>query len=97
MNSLDSQWFSDCRSCVDEALVYCSIARDFSLQKVMRDKLRQKLADCSEQNEISRRNGDEDICNLLLGFECAFDCLSNELEMWLLLKESKPNEGRLCT
>jgi len=36
-------------------------------------------------------DNDEDLANLLLGFQCVVDALSSELEMWLLLKDEKPD------
>jgi hypothetical protein len=51
------------------------------------------LTECKQQKAAAVTAGDEDFANLLLGFECAARCLRSEIEMWLLLKEEKPDEA----
>jgi hypothetical protein len=69
------------------------ITRSSELQRDACDKLKDLSVECEQQKAAAVTAGDEDFANLLLGFECVADCLLAEIEMWLLLKEEKPDEA----
>lgn len=86
-------------SFVKECEICLSIARDADLQRETCLKLEQFVKYIEAQKCISVKNADEDLANLLLGYESVAKCLQAEIEMWLLLKEGKPDEAwdRLVT
>jgi hypothetical protein len=75
------------------------MTRDSGIQKDACTKLQTLVADCRTLKSEAVAAGDEDFANLLLGFECVASCLSEELAMWILLKEEKPDEAwdSLCS
>ena len=70
---------------------FCFITRDSGLQKECCDKLEAMASDCAALKSQAVVDADEDLANLLLGFECVAASLRAELEMWVLLKEEKPD------
>jgi hypothetical protein len=78
---------------VENAQIFCFITRSSELQREAYDKLKGLLIECDQQKAVAVTAGDENFANLLLGFECVADCLLAEIEMWLLLKEEKPDEA----
>lgn len=80
-------------SIIEDCENFCFITRDSGLQKDACVKLQTLLADCLTLKSEAIADTDEDFANLLLGFECVANCLHSELEMWILLKEEKPDEA----
>lgn len=76
----------------DVETVRC-ITRASELQRAACGRLKDLLAECREQKVAAVSAGDEDFANLVLGFECVARYLRAEIEMWLLLKEEKPDEA----
>jgi hypothetical protein len=77
----------------ENAQIFCFITRSAELQREACDKLKGLLIECDQLKAVAVTAGAEDFANLLLGFECVADCLLAEIEMWLLIKEEKPDEA----
>src|SRR5271157_4933770 len=78
---------------VEECATFRYITRDSGLQKEARAKLRDLCVKIEAEKESARTSGDEDYANLLLGCECAAEALTSEINMWLLLKEGRPDQA----
>jgi len=78
---------------VGECATFRYITRDSELQKVACTKLRDLLAQIETEKESARASGNENYANLLLGCNCVADGLISEIEMWLLLKEGRPDQA----
>jgi hypothetical protein len=77
----------------DCELLAC-MARDSELQRGACSRLRTLLATLVDLKRSAVVDaGDENEANLLLGFECVAVSLHSELQMWLLLKEERPDEA----
>ena len=68
-----------------------AITRCSELQRSAIESLRnlQQKSIALKRKAIKKSN--EDIANMLLGYECVLQALAAELEMWILLKEEKPD------
>lgn len=71
----------------------CSIARDSELQTAACRKLEGKILEISEEKRRAVEKQDEDYANCLLGCSCAARAVLAELQMWLLLKQEKPENA----
>ena len=78
---------------IEDAEIFSCIARASELQREACVKLKDLLTECRQQKAAAVKAGNEDFANLLLGFKCVARCLRSEIEMWLLLKEEKPDEA----
>ena len=78
---------------VGECATFRYITRDSGLQKGACTKLRDLLARIETEKESAKASGNEDYANLLLGCKCVADGLISEIEMWLLLKEGRPDQA----
>lgn len=76
---------------IKECETFCFLTRDSVPQKEACVKLRAMASDCAAFKAKAVREDDEDLANLFLGFECVADSLHAELEMWVLLKDEKPD------
>lgn len=76
---------------VKEAEVFLSIARASELQEAACKMLKELLEEIAAEKTEAIENKSEDYANLLLGCECVTHALISELQMWLLLKEEKPD------
>jgi hypothetical protein len=72
---------------------YCVMTRDSRLQRDAIAKLQAMIVDCGDIKLKAVAHEDEEFANILLGFECVAQCLCAELEMWIFLKEEKPDEA----
>ncbi len=93
MNSQTAPFYETYNEIIRECEVYLSITRDSALQIEAQARLTNLLEEVSKKKHDAIKKGDEDLANLLLGFECVCDCLINELKMWVLLKESKADSA----
>ena len=80
-------------SLVKESENMLSIARDSELQRAACYVLEDALQRTRTEKHEAIAGGDEDYANLLLGCESVARALLAEINMWLLLKEEKPNEA----
>ncbi len=78
---------------VKESQVFLSIARDSALQQEASINLKNLLLKIAQEKKKAIENNDEDYANLLLACECVAKSLLNELKMWLLLKQEKPEDA----
>jgi hypothetical protein len=69
------------------------ITRDSALQRDSCATLRNLLAKIKAEKEAAKASNDENYTNVLLGCECAANALIFEIDMWVLLKESRPDEA----
>ncbi|WP_312930864.1 hypothetical protein [Agrobacterium cavarae] len=78
---------------------FCFITRDSGLQRNAITSLQLMISECAfiKSNAVDKK--EEEYANILLGFECVAQCLCAELEMWIFLKEERPDEAwdRLVT
>ena len=75
---------------VEESQIFLSIARASELQQEVCENLESVLSEIAQEKKKAIENNNEDYANLLLGCECVTKSLLNELQMWLLLKQEKP-------
>ena len=81
---------------VEESQILLSIARDSELQQEEYENLENILPEIAQEKKKAIENNNEDYANLLLGCECVTNFLINELKMWLLLKQEKPEKAWDC-
>ena len=70
---------------------FLCITRCSALQRQALEDLKSKEANIETKKHEAIARNDEDLANLLLGFQCVIDALINELEMWVLLKDEEPD------
>ena len=70
---------------------FLCITRCSALQRQALENLKSTEAMIETAKGEAIADNDEDLANLLLGFQCVVVALSNELEMWLLLKDEEPD------
>ena len=75
---------------VIESEIFLSMARDSELQQEACENLKSVLPEIAQEKKKAIENNNENYANLLLGCECVAKSLLNELKMWLLLKQEKP-------
>jgi hypothetical protein len=78
---------------VKEVEFLLSIARSSSLQREACERLKLQAQILAAEKAKAVAEGNEDFANLLLGCECVNTSMLAELNMWLLLKEEKPEEA----
>lgn len=78
---------------VDDCATFGYITRDSGLQKEACTKLRDLVAKVEAEKESAKASGDEKYANVLLGCGCVADALISEINMWLLLKEGRPDQA----
>ena len=78
---------------VKESEKFLSIVRDSELQRKVCENLENVLPKIAQEKKTVIEGNNEDYANLLLGCECVTKSLLNELKMWLLLKQDKPDEA----
>lgn len=78
---------------VKESENMLSITRDSELQRAACSVLEDALRRTHIEKQKAIASCDEDYANLLLGCESVAHALLAELNMWLLLKEEKPDEA----
>ena len=76
---------------VKESEIFLSIARDSELQQESCENLESVLPKIAQEKKKAIENNNESYANLLLGCERVAKALLNELQMWLLLKQEKPD------
>jgi hypothetical protein len=91
MNKSKTEWIEYLNAAIKDAENYGVLTRDSGLQKEEILRLGQLVSDCGARKVEAIAAKDEDFANLLLGFECVVQCLSKKLEMWITLKEEKPD------
>ena len=69
------------------------IVRDSELQREARADLSALAAKVEDWKKRAIVEQDENAANLFLGCECVIEALRAELNMWLLLKEGKPDDA----
>ena len=67
------------------------ITRDSDLQKEACKEINLFLEELSLSKIKAIEGAREDIANLLLGFQCATNCILSEIKMWLSLKAGDPD------
>ena len=93
MSNFLSKFMVEFDNLVKESEVLLSIARDSALQQEACENLESILSKIAQEKKKAIENNDEDYANILLGCECVTNFLINELKMWLLLKQDKPEEA----
>ena len=65
--------------------------RDSELQREAVHTIFGLQAEAVDLKEQAINNRNENVANLLLGYECVFEALTAELEMWILIKTGDPD------
>lgn len=78
---------------VEYCETFCFITRDNELQSDSIAKLSELNNLCLALKQQAIANNHEDFANVLLGFECVSRGLAAELEMWILLKQGRPDDA----
>ncbi len=73
--------------------VFLCIARDSELQTDQLRKLEKMSGDLTITKAKAVAEKDENLANLILGYQCVAAALWHELSMWLLLKAEEPEEA----
>ena len=90
MSNCLPNFISEFNERVKESEIFLSIARDSELQQEACENLKNILPEIAQEKKAAIKNNDEYYANVLLGCECVAKSLLNELKMWLLLKQEKP-------
>ena len=91
MNNNLPSFVEEFNEAIREAEVFLSIARCSELQRGAIELLKEFLSRIFNLKSKAIAENDENLANLLLGYECIFDTLIAELEMWILLKQDDPD------
>jgi len=86
-----SPFVEEFNEAVKAAEVFLFIARDSVLQQETIDSLKQMLPRIASEKAKAVEAKNEGYANLLLGCECVTEALIAEINMWLLLKQEKPD------
>lgn len=78
---------------IKEAEILVSIARDSELQRNACNTLQAQAETLANEKSKAVSDQDENLANLLLGCECVNSSILAELNMWLLLKQERPDEA----
>ncbi|HEY6349661.1 MAG TPA: hypothetical protein VI636_09650 [Candidatus Angelobacter sp.] len=78
---------------IAECEIFTFITRDSALQRDACRQLQDLLAAVEAEKKYARTSGKEDYANVLLGCECVASGLVSEINMWLLLKDGRPDEA----
>ena len=91
MNDYSPPFIKEFNSVIEEAELFLSITRDSELQQGAVDSLKglQSKVFALKNRAIDKK--DENLANMLLGYECVIEVLIAELEMWILLKKEDPD------
>jgi len=68
-------------------------SRDAGLQRKTQERIGRAMKRVSDLKAQAVSRGDEPGANLMLGFECVFRCLAEELEMWIQLKAGEADKA----
>lgn len=92
-----SSLIDDLNEAISELELYNYITRDNDLQKTACQELETLLKHIKDRKQEATESLDENMANILLGYECAVAFISASISMWILLKEGKPDDawGRL--
>ena len=93
MNDPVPAFVTEFNKIMDECATFRYITRDSELQKEACTKLRGLLAQIEAKKKSAKASGDEEYANLLLGCGCVASALNSEINMWLLLKEGRPDQA----
>lgn len=91
MDKQISQLVQKFNKSVKEVEVFLSITRAKELQESSIKTIEKTLKDIANEKQEAIASCDESYANLLLGCECIGGALIAELQMWLLLKDEKPD------
>src|SRR5579859_542919 len=93
MSNLVPAFVTEFNEVVNGCAIFRYITRDNALQRDSCSKLRDLLVKIKAEKESAKASDDENYANLLLGCECVADALISEIDMWVLLKEGRPDEA----
>ena len=82
-------WTDDFATTVKEIERFLNITTDSEVQLDAIALLATTLVDLEERKESSVQSQDEEIANLVLGYECIATALQRELRMWMALKKGE--------
>lgn len=91
MNNKIPSFVEEFNKAIREAEVFLSIARCSELQQGAIESLKELQSKVLNIKSKAIDENDENLANLLLGYECIVDTLIAELEMWVLLKQDAPD------
>jgi hypothetical protein len=78
---------------IQEAEVFLFATRGTELQSDAIDHVKKLCEVARTLKEKAIQQKDENQANLLLGYECVFECLIQELQMWIFLKEDEGDKA----
>lgn len=93
MNSEISERIEKFNEIVSEARPFLLITRGSELQQTMISRLTTFLEVLTSWKSEAVTQQDEGLANLFLGIECIVESLIAELNMWVMLKNDKPDEA----
>lgn len=91
-----SPFFERMNAEVREIEALLSIARDSDLQRRAVGRISDLYSDLAQAKRSAVEAQDEDQANAILGYECAFSTLQNELLTWIFLKQEEPEKAWDC-
>ena len=93
MNERELAFIDRLNEAVEGCQVFIYITRDSDLQRQAGTTLNEQLAAIAAEKADAVRRGAEEYANILLGCQSLATGLKAEIEMWLLLKEGRPDEA----
>jgi hypothetical protein len=86
-------FIDDLNEAIGNLEVYNYITRDTDLQETACQQLAVLAKRIEALKQAAAERLDENMANILLGYECAVTFLSASISMWLLLKEGRPDDA----
>lgn len=93
MNNKLPSFVEEFNKALGEATVFLSITRCSELQRGAVESLNEFQSKVLEMKSKAIADSDENLANMLLGYECVIVSLMAELEMWILLKQDDPDNA----
>ncbi len=93
MNKMLENYTSDFNHITREAETLTFITRDKEMQEKATANLKKLLEQTEKIKAEFAANQEEDDANLMLGFKCAIHSLMQQLNMWIELKNNKPDKA----
>lgn len=89
----DPKFIEDMNALIHEAQHRSFASYDGGLQREMLEKLSETDDQLANRKQQAIADGDEDMANLVLGYQCVVSCLVSELAMWIELKAGDPDKA----
>jgi hypothetical protein len=93
MSEVSTAHIAEWNGVIRDCETYVFLTRDQALQEIACNRLDVLVTTIRDQKKCAISAANENAANLLLGFECAAQCVRAELTMWMLLKKGEYDEA----